>query len=60
MLRVLKFGGTSMGTLKRIDNVAQIIKKFKIRKNVRFLYENGELKQIDLKEFRELNKGARW
>jgi aspartate kinase len=29
MLRVLKFGGTSMGTLKRIDNVAQIIKKFK-------------------------------
>jgi len=31
MLRVLKFGGTSMGTLKRIDNVAQIIKNFKNR-----------------------------
>ena len=28
MLRVLKFGGTSVGTLERIDNVAQIIKKF--------------------------------
>ena len=28
MLRVLKFGGTSVGTLDRIDNVAQIIKKF--------------------------------
>ncbi len=29
MLRVLKFGGTSVGTLDRIDNVAQIIKKFR-------------------------------
>jgi len=29
MLRVLKFGGTSVGTLERIDNVAQIIKKFR-------------------------------
>jgi len=28
MLRVLKFGGTSVGTLERIQNVAQIIKKF--------------------------------
>lgn len=29
MLRVLKFGGTSVGTLERIQNVAQIIKKFR-------------------------------
>jgi len=29
MLRVLKFGGTSVGTLERIQNVAEIIKKFK-------------------------------
>lgn len=29
MLRVLKFGGTSVGTLDRIQNVANIIKKFK-------------------------------
>ena len=28
MLRVLKFGGTSVGTLERIQNVSQIIKKF--------------------------------
>ena len=29
MLRVLKFGGTSVGTLDRIQNVSQIIKKFR-------------------------------
>jgi aspartate kinase len=29
MLRVLKFGGTSVGTLERIQNVANIIKKYK-------------------------------
>lgn len=29
MLRVLKFGGTSVGTLERIQNVANIIKKFR-------------------------------
>jgi len=29
MLRVLKFGGTSVGTLERINNVAKIITKFK-------------------------------
>ena len=29
MLRVLKFGGTSVGTLQRIQNVANIIKKYK-------------------------------
>jgi aspartate kinase len=30
MLKVLKFGGTSVGTLDRIANVAQIIKTFNI------------------------------
>jgi aspartate kinase len=29
MLRVLKFGGTSVGTLERIQNVSQIIKNFR-------------------------------
>jgi len=29
MLRVLKFGGTSVGDLERIQNVSQIIKKFR-------------------------------
>lgn len=29
MLRVLKFGGTSVGTLERIQNVSQIVKKFR-------------------------------
>ena len=29
MLKVLKFGGTSVGTLERIQNVSQIIKKFR-------------------------------
>lgn len=29
MLRVVKFGGTSVGTLERIQNVSQIIKKFR-------------------------------
>ena len=29
MLRVMKFGGTSVGSLERIQNVANIIKKFK-------------------------------
>lgn len=29
MLKVLKFGGTSVGTLERIQNVAEIIKKIK-------------------------------
>ena len=29
MLRVLKFGGTSVGTLERIQNVSKIIKKFR-------------------------------
>ncbi|MEA2019889.1 MAG: aspartate kinase [Campylobacterota bacterium] len=29
MLRVMKFGGTSVGSLERIQNVAEIIKKFR-------------------------------
>ncbi len=29
MLKVLKFGGTSVGTLDRIQNVATIIKKIR-------------------------------
>jgi len=29
MLRVLKFGGTSVGTLERIGNVANIVKKMR-------------------------------
>ncbi len=29
MLRVLKFGGTSVGTLERIQNVTEIVKKFR-------------------------------
>ena len=30
MLKVLKFGGTSVGTLDRIANVAQIIKEMRV------------------------------
>ena len=37
-----------------------IIKKYKIKKNVRFSYINGSLQEIDLKEFKRLNKGSRW
>ena len=37
-----------------------IIKKFKNPKNIRFSYINGELKEIDLEEFKDLNKGSRW
>ena len=37
-----------------------VIKKYKIKKNVRFSYLNGELKEISLEEFKRLNKGARW
>ena len=31
-LVVLKFGGTSVGTIKKIEKVAEIIKKFKKKK----------------------------
>lgn len=37
-----------------------VIKKYKIKKNVRFSYINGELKEISLEEFKRLNKGDRW
>ncbi|MCF6309345.1 MAG: hypothetical protein L3J19_02560 [Sulfurimonas sp.] len=37
-----------------------IIKKFKNPKNVRFSYINGELKEINIEEFKVLNKGSRW
>ena len=35
-------------------------KEYKIKKNVRFFYKDGELKEISLEEFKELNKGDRW
>jgi len=37
-----------------------VIKKYKIKKNVRFSYINGELNEINLEEFKTLNKGDRW
>jgi len=37
-----------------------VIKKYKIKKNVRFSYINGNLKEISLEEFKRLNKGNRW
>jgi len=37
-----------------------IVKKYKLRRNVRFSYINGELKEISLKEFKDLNKGSKW
>lgn len=37
-----------------------IVKKYTIKKNVRFSYIDGELKDINLEEFKSLNKGSRW
>lgn len=37
-----------------------IIKKFTTAKNIRFVYKNAELKEIDLEEFKNLNRGNRW
>jgi len=34
--------------------------KFDSRDNVRFVYENGELRTIDKREFKKLNRGSRW
>jgi len=34
--------------------------KYTIANNVRFLYKDGQIKKVTLKEFRELNKGSRW
>jgi hypothetical protein len=37
-----------------------IIKKFKNPRNLRFSYTNGELKEINIKEFKALSKGSKW
>ena len=37
-----------------------VIKKYKIKKNVRFSYIGGDLEEISLEEFKRLNKGSRW
>lgn len=37
-----------------------IIKKFTTAKNIRFVYKNAELKEIDFEEFKNLNRGNRW
>lgn len=37
-----------------------VVKKYKIKQNVRFSYIDGELKEIGLEKFRALNKGDRW
>jgi len=52
---ILAFGH---GSLK--IEINGVIKKYKIKKNVRFSYINGSLKEISLKEFKRLNKGNRW
>jgi len=36
------------------------IVKFNSRKYVRFIYEDGELRVIDKKEFNKLNRGSQW
>jgi len=37
-----------------------IIKKYEIKKNVRFLYKNRELKEVNYEEFKSLNRGSGW
>ena len=37
-----------------------ILKKYEIKKNMKFSYINSELKEIDLEEFKSLNRGSRW
>ena len=37
-----------------------VVKKYTIKKNVRFSYIDGELKEVGLEEFKRLNKGSRW
>ncbi|MCD6433345.1 MAG: hypothetical protein J7L21_04825 [Sulfurimonas sp.] len=34
--------------------------EFKSRKNMRFIYKDGELKEINFKEFKRLNRGNEW
>jgi hypothetical protein len=36
------------------------VKKYNSPDSVRFLYENGELKQLSIQEFKKLNKGRLW
>ena len=36
------------------------LKKFNNKNNLRFLYQDGELKKITYKEFKRLNKGRKW
>jgi len=36
------------------------LKEFHSKKNMRFLYKDGELKEINYKEFKHLNKGSGW
>lgn len=37
-----------------------VIKKYVVKTNIRFSYIDGELKEVNLAEFKRLNKGARW
>jgi len=36
------------------------LKEFNSKKNMRFIYKDSKLKEINLKEFMQLNKGSRW
>jgi hypothetical protein len=36
------------------------IKKFNTKNNLRFLYMDGEFKEITTEEFKRLNKGSKW
>ena len=49
MLKVLKFGGTSVGTLDRIQNVANIIKKIKKE------YPNKVTQEVPAANARKMN-----
>jgi len=37
-----------------------VVHKFTSPKTVRFLYKNGELTEIDAREFKKLNRGRKW
>ena len=52
---ILAFGH---GNLK--IEINGVIKKYKIKRNVRFSYVNGQLEEISLEKFKRLNKGNRW
>ncbi len=36
------------------------LQEFKTEKNIRFLYKNGELKQLNFRDFKRLNEGRVW